>query len=291
MDRTAGYFRDGFLSTEHVDAVVKGVGHIRDRSQTAVDAEQTAEYERKLLSHAISGARPGEIEKVARTLGSKVANNTGGPPPAEDASLNTLDYVVSEGRLIGRFNLDGQIGEKMFSALDFWSKARPEPDGSDDARTPSQRRADALHQSLDCGGGGQTLVSAPRTEVAITVPADHPDQASLRWMGPVTEATAALLACDSTITSITLDGQQVPVDLSPPKRLFTGLVRKAIIIRDTCCVKCGAPASWSTATTSNPGPRVARQPWRTGACCAAPATAQSTTPIGTSSSDRTGIPG
>ncbi|WP_030165133.1 MULTISPECIES: HNH endonuclease signature motif containing protein [Actinomycetes] len=245
LDRTAGYFRDGFLSTEHVDAVVKGVGQIGSRSEVPVSVEQWSEFERTLLSHAISGASPAEIEKVARRRGNGVAKDSGGLPPAEDPSLNVLDYVVSEGRLIGRFNLDEQIGEIMFSALDFWSKARPEPDGSDGARTPSQRRADALHQLLDCGGGGQTLVSAPRTEVAITVPADHPDQASLRWMGPVTEATAALLACDSTITSITLDGQQVPVDLSPPKRLFTGLVRKAIIIRDTCCVKCGAPASWS----------------------------------------------
>ncbi|WP_030176836.1 MULTISPECIES: HNH endonuclease signature motif containing protein, partial [Actinomycetes] len=74
---------------------------------------------------------------------------------------------------------------------------------------------------------------------------DHPDRAELRWMGPVTEATAAAAACDAVITSITLDGQQVPIDLSPPKRLFTGPVRKAIIIRDTCCIKCGAPATWS----------------------------------------------
>ena len=53
------------------------------------------------------------------------------------------------------------------------------------------------------------------------------------------------MACDSSITKITLDGQEVPIDLSPPKRLFTGPVRKAIIIRDTCCVKCGASVTWS----------------------------------------------
>ncbi len=64
-------------------------------------------------------------------------------------------------------------------------------------------------------------------------------------MGPVTEATAAAAACDAVITSITLDGQQVPIDLSPPKRLFIGPVRKAILLRDTCCIKCGAPATWS----------------------------------------------
>ena len=81
--------------------------------------------------------------------------------------------------------------------------------------------------------------------MAVTVPADHPDRAVLRWMGPVTEATATAVACDANITSITLDGQQVPIDVSPPKRLSTGPVRRAILLRDTCCIKCGAPATWS----------------------------------------------
>jgi hypothetical protein len=245
LDRTAGYFHDGFLSAEHVVAVVKGVAHVKGRSAVDMSAESAADVERAMLSHAISGARPAEIEKIARSLGNDVATDTGGLPPAEDASSNTFDYVVSEGRVVGRFDLDALIGEKLFSALDFWAKARPEPDGGADARSPTQRRADALHQLLDCGGGGHSVVSAPRTEVAVTVPADHPDQASLRWMGPVTEATAAMLACDATITTVTIDGQQVPIDLSPPKRLFAGPVRKAIIIRDTCCIKCGAPATWS----------------------------------------------
>jgi hypothetical protein len=245
LDRTAGYSRDGFLSSEHVDAVVKGVAHVVGRSADPVTAEQQVGFERKMLNHAISGAPPAEISAAARALGNEVAKDTGGPPPAEDRSLNSLEYKVREGRCVGTFDVDAVIGEKLHSALDRWSRARSEPDGSDDPRSPTQRRADALHQLLDCGGGGQSLVSAPRTEVMVTVPADHPEAATLPWMGPVTEATAAMLACDSAITSITLDGQDVPIDLSPPKRLFTGLVRKAIIIRDTCCVKCGGHATWS----------------------------------------------
>ena len=246
LDRTAGYFRDGFLSAEHVDAVVRGVGHVHSRIAGEMSEAFRSQVERKLLAHAMSGAPPAEIGRIARAMGNEVAGDQGGVPAAEDASLNSLDYVItSDGRLSGRFDLDAVTGEKMMSALDVWSRPRPEPDGSADARTPTQRRADALHQLLDCGGGGQGFVSAPRTEVALTVPADHPDLASLRWMGPVTEATAAAAACDAVITSITLDGQQVPIDLSPPKRLFTGPVRKAILLRDTCCIKCGAPATWS----------------------------------------------
>ena len=246
LDRTAGYGRDGFLSVEHVDALVTGMNHVSSRSGSAMTEQFRSDIERKLLAAAISGAPPAEISTIARTVGNEVAGEHGGVPAAEDASLNSLDYVItSDGRLSGRFDLDAVTGEKMMSALDVWSRPRPEPDGSRDSRTPSQRRADALNQLLDCGGGGQGFVSAPRTEVMVTVPADHPDRAVLRWMGPVTEATAAAAACDAVITSITLDGQQVPIDLSPPKRLFTGPVRKAILLRDTCCIKCGAPATWS----------------------------------------------
>ncbi|MDV7132908.1 HNH endonuclease [Williamsia muralis] len=247
LERTAGYFRDGFLSAEHVDAVVRGISHVRGRMVGVMSDDFRGEVERTLVAHAFSGAPPAEIGRIARAMGNEVAEVSGGVPAAEDASLNSLDYVItSDGRLSGRFDVDAVTGEKMMSALDVWSRPRREPDGSADARTPSQRRADALHQLLDCGGGGgQGLVSAPRTEVAVTVPADHPDRAVLRWMGPVTEATAAAAACDAVITSITLDGQQVPIDLSPPKRLFTGPVRKAILLRDTCCIKCGAPATWS----------------------------------------------
>src|ERR1700748_2950237 len=39
LDRTAGYSRDGFLSSEHVDAVVKGVAHIVGRSEDSVTTE------------------------------------------------------------------------------------------------------------------------------------------------------------------------------------------------------------------------------------------------------------
>ncbi|PVY29298.1 DUF222 domain-containing protein [Williamsia muralis] len=184
LDRTAGYFRDEFVSAEHVEAVIRGISHIGGRMVGVMSDDFRGQFERKLLGHAISGAPPAEIGRIARAMGNEVAGEEGGLPAAEDASLNTLDYVITgDGRLSGRFDVDAVTGEKMMSALDVWSRPRPQPDGSADARPPTQRRADALHQLLDCGGGGQGFVSAPKTEVMVTVPADHPDPASLRWMG------------------------------------------------------------------------------------------------------------
>jgi hypothetical protein len=131
LDRTAGYFRDGFLSAEHVDAVIRGISHVRRRAVGVMSDDFRSEVERQLLSHAISGAPPAEIGRIARAVGNKVAGEQGGVPAAEDASLNSLDYVVtSDGRLSGRFDVDAVTGEKMMSALDVRSRPRPEPDGS-----------------------------------------------------------------------------------------------------------------------------------------------------------------
>ena len=111
LDRTSGYSRDGFLSSEHVDAVVKGVGHVVDRSEDPVSGEDRVEFERKLLSHAISGSQPSEISAVARAVGNEVANESGGLPPADDRSANSLDYGVNpEGRCVGKFDVDAVIG-------------------------------------------------------------------------------------------------------------------------------------------------------------------------------------
>ena len=144
LDRTAGYFRDGFLSAEHIDAIVRGVGHVRSRIPGEVSDDFRCEVEGKLLAHAISGAPPAEIGRIARTVGNEVAGEQGGVPAAEDASLNTLDYAATpDGRLAGRFDVDAVTGEKFMSALDVWSRPRPEPDGSADTRTPTQRRNDA----------------------------------------------------------------------------------------------------------------------------------------------------
>jgi hypothetical protein len=49
--------------------------------------------------------------------------------------LNRFDCVVREGRVVGEFDFDSVIGEKLHSALDRWSKPRPEPDGSRDRRS------------------------------------------------------------------------------------------------------------------------------------------------------------
>ncbi|AZG46842.1 HNH endonuclease [Gordonia insulae] len=246
LQRLPGYAGDGVFSGEHVAAMVAGLAHIDRRAADGLCDEERLEHERALIAHALSGATPREIEKVARGLGNQVAADTGGPPAGEDRRINEFSVEpTTDGRVTVQGDLDVVIGEKLTAAIDSLTTARPEPDGSPDARSRGAQRADALEQILDAAAGSNIpFMTAPKTHINLTIPVDTPDLASLQWLGPISQATARMLACDAAITEIIIDGHRAPLDMGYEQRLFTPHQRKAIITRDQCCIKCGAPASW-----------------------------------------------
>ena len=53
-----------------------------------------------------------------------------------------------------------------------------------------------------------------------------------------------MLACDCTISKIVLDDREVPLQLGRTQRLVPASLRRALVVRDVGCVRCGAPAAW-----------------------------------------------
>ncbi|MHA7664956.1 HNH endonuclease [Mycolicibacterium sp. HS_4_1] len=238
----AAHAADGAMSGEHVDAIVKGINHIRARSPGPVDEEARFAQVTDLVGQFFSGATPAQIGDRARRLGNRVAASEGGLPAAEDRSINTVDHrVTSDGRLQVRADLDAEVGAKFVAAMEQWSAPRPEPDGTADVRSAGRRRADALEAVLDIAARGGDIASAPRTQLLLTVPADAPDLAQLEFMGSISMATLERICCDTTVTTVIVDGEQVPLDMGREKRLFPAPLRKALYLRDQCCIKCGAP--------------------------------------------------
>ncbi|MDL9948714.1 DUF222 domain-containing protein [Gordonia sp. ABSL11-1] len=236
---------DGVISSEHADAIVRGIEHIGKRSPEPIDDTARLSYVTDLLGQHFSGTTPAEISDRARTLGNQIADDTpGGLPAAEDRTINTLTkHTTTDGRLHVDADLDTEVGDKFQAAMERYGAPRPEPDGSPDARSTERRLADALETVLDiAAGGGNDVSMTPRTHVLLTIPADAPSLSSLEFMGSVTRATMNRLACDPTITPLLVDGETVPLDVGRDKRLFTPAQRKALYIRDRCCIKCGAPA-------------------------------------------------
>ncbi|WP_285032800.1 HNH endonuclease signature motif containing protein [Mycolicibacterium sp. lyk4-40-TYG-92] len=238
----AAHACDGAVSGEHVDAIVKGINHIRTRSPGEVDEEARFRQVADLLGQFFSGATPATIADRARKLGNRAAAAEGGLPAAEDRLVNTLEHrVTSDGRLQVRADLDAEVGAKLVAAVEELSAPRPEPDGSPDTRSASRRRADALEAVLDMAARGGDVASAPRTQLLVTVPAQVPDLAELAFMGSISTMTLERICCDTAVTTVVVDGEQVPLDMGREKRLFPPHLRKALYLRDQCCIKCGAP--------------------------------------------------
>jgi hypothetical protein len=238
----AAHAGDGAISGEHVDAIVKGINHIQARAPGEVNDESRFAQVTDLLGQFFSGATPAEISDRARRLGNRVAAAEGGLPAAEDRSVNTLEHrITSDGRLHVRADLDAEVGAKLVAAVEELSAPRPEPDGSPDTRSAGRRRADALETVLDIAARGGDVASAPRTQLLVTVPADTPDLATLEFIGSISTMTLDRLTCDTTVTTMIVDGEQVPLDMGREKRLFPPHLRKALYLRDGGCIKCGAP--------------------------------------------------
>ena len=232
----------GAIPSEHVDAIVKGINHIQARAPGPIDQEARFAQVTDLLGQFFSGATPADIGARARRLGNRHAAAEGGLPAAEDRTINTADHrVTSDGRLQVRVDLDAEVGAKYIAAIEEHSAPRPEPDGTPDARSAARRRADALETVLDIAARGGDIASAPRTQLLVTVPADTPDLAELAFIGSVSLATVERICCDTTVTTVIVDGEQVPLDMGREKRLFPAHLRKALYLRDGGCIKCGAP--------------------------------------------------
>ena len=121
-----------------------------------------------------------------------------------------------------------------------------------DTRPYGQRMAEALvelaRRMLDAGELPATSTVKPH--VVITVDAE----ALTRQVGVgvldtgETLSTAAVrrLACDAQISTVMLDAHSHPLDLGRSQRLFTGPLRRALILRDRGCAfpGCPRPPSW-----------------------------------------------
>ncbi|MCR5978591.1 DUF222 domain-containing protein [Gordonia jinghuaiqii] len=247
LPKVADCAAEGYLATECVDAIVRGIAHVEKRCSTELSDEQRQMFESELLSQAFSGAAPAEIDEHARSIGHRIADaGDGGVPAAEDATLNSVTgHVTGDGRVEIAADVTAVIGEKFLSMIDERSCPRPEPDGAADRRSREQRWADGFEVLLDQAAIGATVTTAgsPRTQVLVTIPADATEPARLPWVGSISHATATQLSCDATLTEIVIDDQGVPLEMGTSQRLFPPHLRRAVIVRDECCVKCGAPAS------------------------------------------------
>lgn len=143
--------------------------------------------------------------------------------------------------------LDAEAAATVRKAVDALSKPLPADD-----RNAGQRRADALADICRQALAGGTLPDTGGDPPQLTVTVDY--DVLRRELGSgvldtgerLTPAQVRRLACDARILPAVLDGDGIPLDLGRSRRLFTGPLRRAIILRDRGCAfpGCDRPPEW-----------------------------------------------
>ncbi|GAA0727653.1 DUF222 domain-containing protein [Dactylosporangium roseum] len=124
--------------------------------------------------------------------------------------------------------------------------------GTQPPRTAGQLRADAIVEifriALACrdlpdnGGDRPQLV----VTVALQTLQQQHGTADLEDGGTLTAAAARRWACDAKVVPVVLGGAAQPLDVGRGQRLFTGPLRRALVLRDGGCAfpGCDRPPRW-----------------------------------------------
>ncbi|NJC84299.1 DUF222 domain-containing protein [Planosporangium mesophilum] len=238
-----------------------------DQAWVIVDAvaKLPAEYRARADEYLVGLAGEFGPKELTR-LGERVLEVVA-PEEAEARALAALEraeeraYVGRELRLSplpggGRVRvagwLDREAAAVVTAALD--PLCAPGGFGADrgEPRTPGQRRADALVEvcRIACASGGLPDNGGDRPQVVVTVDYDTlRDQAGAATLDdgqPLSAAAARRLACDAAILPAVLDGAGQVLDVGRQQRLFTGPLRRALVLRDKGCAfpGCDRPPRW-----------------------------------------------
>lgn len=249
----------GRLTVEHVDVVARTAAGASAPVQAAL-ASPAGQAELLGLAARLDAGR---FRKAAATwaAGLDLAALERTHQAQRAARFLHLADTAAGTRISGQ--LDAVAGHTLRLALE---AAAGKP-AADDARTPEQRRADALVSLASVAlslAGSDGVPVGPRAQVAFVMREET-------WAGlraarsgaaadtrtPTAPATladgdalppseVARLLCDCELTRVVLDAAGQPLDLGRAARLFTPAQRTAVMVRDGGCFwpGCGAPTRW-----------------------------------------------
>ncbi|MFF5199365.1 DUF222 domain-containing protein [Micromonospora parva] len=159
--------------------------------------------------------------------------------------------ALADGRLRLTGILDSETAGLLRAAIDPVSA----PSGPDDERSPGQRRHDALRDvcRLALRTGELPENGGDPAQVVVTISYDgltgQLGGGTLDTGLHLTPEAVRRLACDATILPAVLNGAGQPLDLGRQRRLITGTLRRALVLRDRGCAfpGCDRPPRWCDA--------------------------------------------
>ncbi|MEU4470427.1 DUF222 domain-containing protein [Micromonospora sp. NPDC023888] len=159
--------------------------------------------------------------------------------------------TLTDGRLRLTGTLDTETAGLLRAAIDPLSA----PSGPDDQRSPGQRRHDALSDvcRLALRTGELPEHGGDPAQIVVTTSFDalagQLGAGTLDTGLHLTPDTVRRLACDAAILPAVLGSAGQPLDLGRQRRLITGPLRRALVLRDRGCAfpGCDRPPRWCDA--------------------------------------------
>jgi hypothetical protein len=228
----------------------------------ALPAEAGAEVVDKAAQMLVDAA--GEFEpQVLRRLGDRILAHVA-PELAEQAELAALraaearahdrrHLTLSSEQADGHIRVTGRLDVESAAIIRAAIDPLCSPTGVGDDRSPGQRRADALTEvcrlalhttDLPDNGGD-------RPQVVVTVDLDTVSRqlraGTLDTGEALSPEAVRRLACDAAIVPAVLNSTGQVLDLGRQRRLFTGPIRRALVLRDRGCAfpGCDRPPRWT----------------------------------------------
>ncbi|WP_406064003.1 DUF222 domain-containing protein [Micromonospora sp. NBC_00860] len=199
-----------------------------------------------------------------RKLGTRILDHVA-PDIADAAARAALDAEArrathdrhltlseqTDGRLRLTGTLDAETAGLLRAAIDPLSA----PSGPDDTRSPGQRRHDALADicRLTLRTGQLPYSGGDSAQIVVTTSYDgltrQLSTGALDIGLELTPDTVRRLACDATILPAVLGGTGQVLDVGRQRRLITGPLRRALVLRDRGCAfpGCDRPPRWCDA--------------------------------------------
>ncbi|MEU7780968.1 HNH endonuclease signature motif containing protein [Micromonospora parva] len=159
--------------------------------------------------------------------------------------------TLADGRLRLTATLDTETAGLLRATIDPLSA----PSGPDDQRSPGQRQHDALSDvcrlalrtgELPENGGDPAHIVVTTSYDGLT---GQLGSGTLDTGLHLTPEAVRRLACDAAILPAVLNGAGQPLDLGRQRRLITGPLRRALVLRDRGCAfpGCDRPPRWCDA--------------------------------------------
>jgi hypothetical protein len=211
--------------------VVEAQEHLLDESRHC----EPRKLERRLAHWRHRGDAAAEVERARKQY-----------------ARRELTIAPKAGGMFGvKGDLDAEGGAMVMTALDALSA--PDPSGAE-ARTPAQRRADALvelaRRSLDAGDLPDRGGERPHLSVLVPLETVMDDLgapgADLESGGMLTGEAVRRLLCDCKVHRVVTKGASQPIDVGRATRTAPAALRRALVVRDRGCAfpGCDRPAAW-----------------------------------------------